>query len=191
MITELLTHRDPLRLLLTLHQRGGLRFGRIEALLDLNPAQVDRALKFLRKSRWIKGRRLPGRGRGQTEYSLEKRGAALAEAFTVFSADLRKKEKEFDPAEVAEFQQFYQPALSAGGKTYIGKSGCAVTIKPFPPDEAEELAEYRAGCLMLSPKERIDHIRALSRRLILLNPENPRTAHIEPRVRIIYDAFKH
>ena len=152
MIIELLNHRDPLRILLTLYQRGGLRFGQIQTLLDLNPAQVDRALKFLSKRLWIKGHPLPGQARRQTEYRVKKRGAALAEAFTVFAADIREKEKKFAPTEIAEFQRFYQPTLSAGRKVYTGRAGLVAAIKSFP-NEAEEAAEYRAGCLMLSPKD--------------------------------------
>lgn len=190
MITELLNHRDPLRVLLVLYQRGGLRFGQIQSLLELNPAQVDRALKFLYKDLLIKACALPAAGRGQTEYRLEKRGAALAEAFTVFAADIRQKETEFGTAEVRNFQSFYLPTVSAGKKVFHNKSGASITIRPFPRDEKEELAEYRAGCLMLSPKERIDRVRELSRRLILLNPNNPRSSHIEPQVRITHAAIK-
>jgi len=190
MIIDLLNRRDPLRILLTIYQRSGLRFGRIQTLLNLNPAQVDRALKFLCKGLWIKGHSLPGQARRRTEYRIEKRGAALAEAFTVFAADIRGKEKEFGPTEVVEFQRFYQPTLAAGKKVYIGISGLVAAIKSFPPNEAEEAAEYRAGCLMLSPKERINRMRALSRRLISLNPDNPRSHHINFRpIRIIHDAI--
>jgi len=190
MIMELLNHRDPLRILLTLYQWGGLRFGQIQTMLDLNPAQVDRALKFLCKGLWIKLHSAPGQAKRQTEYKIEKRGAALAEAFTVFAANIREKEKEFGAPEVAAFQRFCQPTRSAGKKVRVGKSGLIATIKSFPPNEAEEAAEYRAGCLMLSPKERINRMRALSRRLISLNPNNPRSVHINFRhIRIIHDAI--
>lgn len=185
MIADLLNHKNLLRILLTLYQRGGLRFGQIQDLLKLNPSQVNRALKFLYKNRWVK----MCKSKGYTEYRIEKRSEVLAEAFTVFAADIRKKGKEFNPTEIIEFQRFYQPTLSAGKKVYTGKSGLVATIKSFPPDEAEELAEYRAGCLMLSPKERINRMRALSRHLLLLNPANPRTVHIDCRhIRIIHDA---
>ena len=94
------------------------------------------------------------------------------------------------PTEIAEFQRFYQPTLSAGRKVYTGRSGLVAAIRSFPPNEAEEAAEYRAGCLMLSPKERINRMRALSRRLILLNPDNPRSPHIDFRhIRITHDAI--
>ena len=57
-------------------------------------------------------------------------------------------------------------------------------------DEAAELESYREGCLALSPEERIARMRELSRRLILLNPHNPRSPHIERGiVRITHDAF--
>jgi len=57
-------------------------------------------------------------------------------------------------------------------------------------DEAAELDEYRAGCLALSPKERIQTMRELSRRIILLNPNNPRSPHIERNVvKITHDAI--
>jgi len=189
MIIELLNRRNPLRILLTLYQRGGLRFGEIQTLLNLNPAQVDRALKFLCKNLWIKVSPPRGKVGGQSEYRIGTRGEALAEAFTIFAADIRGKEKEFTPTEVVRFQRFYQPTLSAGRKVYTSKSGFVATIKPFPPNEAEESAEYRAGCLMLSPKERINRMRELSRRLILLNPDNPRSEHVDCRhIRITHDA---
>ncbi len=57
-------------------------------------------------------------------------------------------------------------------------------------DEAAELAAYRKGCLALLPEERIATMRALSRRIILLNPDNPRSPHIEKGIfRIIHDPF--
>ena len=177
--------------MLALYQRGGLRFGQIQTLLNLNPAQVDRALKFLTSSRWIKTHPQPGgKGRVQAEYRLEKRGEALAEAFTSFTAAIQNKKEEIGTTELAEFQEFWLPTLSTGKKVIRGKSGSSVTIRQFPRDEREELAEYRAGCLMLPPEERISRVMELSRRLILLNPNNPRTLHIAPQVRIIHDAFK-
>ena len=190
MIIDLLNRRDPLRILLTLYQRGGLRFGQLQALLNLYPTQIDRALKFLCKEHWIKAYPLPGKGKGQIEYRIEKRGGALAEAFTAFTTVIQQKKAEVGGLEVAQFQDFYLPTLSAGKEVIYGKSGNRVTIRSSHQDEKEELAEYRAGCMMLSPKERINQIRELSRRLILLNPHNPRSPHIAPRVRIIYDAIK-
>ncbi len=191
MIIELLNRRDPLQILLALYQRGGLRFGQIQTLLNLNPTQVDRALKFLTGSRWIKAHPQPGgKSRGQAVYRLEKRGAALAEAFTSFTAAIQQKKEEIGATELAEFQEFWLPTLSAGKKVIHGKSGNSVTIRQFPRHEKEELAEYRAGCLMLPPKERISRVMELSRRLVLLSHAKPRASHIAPQLRIIHDAFK-
>jgi DNA-binding HxlR family transcriptional regulator len=191
MIIELLNRRDPLRILLALYQRGGLRFGQIQTLLDLNPTQVNRALKFLTSSRWIKTHPQPGgKSREQAEYRLEKSGDALAEAFTSFTAAIQQKKEDIGAAELAEFQKFWLPTLSAGKKVIHGKSGNSVTIRQFPRDEKEELAEYRAGCMMLPPKRRVSRVMELSRRLALLNNANPRAPHIAPQVRITHDAFK-
>ncbi|MCX5793223.1 MAG: hypothetical protein NTY45_13545 [Elusimicrobia bacterium] len=191
MIIGLLNRRDPLQILLALYQRGGLRFGQIQNLLDLNPTQVDRALKFLTGNRWIKTHPKPGsKSRGQAEYRLEKRGEALAEAFTSFTAAIQQKKEELGAAELAEFQEFWLPTLAAGKKVIHGRSGSSVTIRQFPRDEKEELAEYRAGCLMLPPKKRVSRVMELSRRVGLLNHAGPRVPHIAPQVRIIHDAFK-
>ena len=75
MITELLGHKDYLCILLALRKRKGLRFSEIQKELELKPAQVDRALKFLRSGLWIIPRILPTKGgRILVEYELSKRG---------------------------------------------------------------------------------------------------------------------
>lgn len=184
-------HKDYLRILLTLRSKGGLRFGQIESLLDLNPAQVDRALKFLSKGSWIKAHTLPAeKGRGQIEYSLGKRGSSFLEAFTAFSADIQRRKSELGLAEVAEFQGFYPQDAQAGEKPAIGRIARVVKIGPLNHDEKDTITKYRGGCLKLSPAERIAEMRALSRRVILLNPRNPRSPHIERgSIRITHDAF--
>ncbi|OGR68771.1 MAG: hypothetical protein A2081_05130 [Elusimicrobia bacterium GWC2_61_19] len=184
-------HKDYLRILLTLRKKGGLRFGQIESLLDLNPAQVDRALKFLSKGSWIKTRVLPAeKGRGQTEYILGKRGASFLEAFTAFTADIQRRKSELGPTEVAEFHSFYPQDPQAGEKSAVGRIARVIKIGPLHHDEKETTAKYRGGCLNLSPGERIAEMRALSRRVILLNPRNPRSPHIERgSIRITHDAF--
>ncbi len=45
MITELIGHKDYIRILLALRKRKSLRFTELQKELDLNPAQVDRALR--------------------------------------------------------------------------------------------------------------------------------------------------
>ena len=75
MITELLGHKDYLCILLALRKRKGLRFSEIQKELELKPAQVDRALKFLRAGLWVIPRIVPTKGgRILVEYELSKRG---------------------------------------------------------------------------------------------------------------------
>ncbi len=72
----------------------------------------------------------------------------------------------------------------------MGKIARVVKIVPLDRDESEVRAQYRAGCLALSPDERIDEMRRLSRRIISLNPQNPRSPHIERNIlRIAHDAI--
>jgi DNA-binding HxlR family transcriptional regulator len=191
MISELMGHKDYLRILLTLRKKGGLRFGQIESSLELNPAQVDRALKFLRKGSWINTHALPAeKGRGQTEYSLGKRGASFLEAFSAFTADIYRRKSELGPAGVAEFQDLYRQGEQTGGESDVGRIARVIKIGPLHHGEKETMADYRRGCLKLSPKERISEMRALSRRVILLNPKNPRSPHIERgEIRISHGAF--
>ncbi len=71
----------------------------------------------------------------------------------------------------------------------MGTIARVVKITPLEDiDKNKGAADYRAGCLALSPKERIEEIRRLSRRIISLNPNNPRSAHIEKIVSIVHDA---
>jgi DNA-binding HxlR family transcriptional regulator len=63
MIMELLAHKHYLRVLQAV-QRRPMRFGELQKELDLNPAQVDRAVKFLSKGLWVVPRVVPSkRGR--------------------------------------------------------------------------------------------------------------------------------
>lgn len=71
----------------------------------------------------------------------------------------------------------------------MGKIDRVVKIAPLERDENEVMAEYRAGCLALSPDERVEEMRRLSRRLISLNPRNPSSPRIERNIlRIAHDA---
>lgn len=103
---ELLGHTDYLRVLLALRKERGLRFRQIEKSLGLNPAQVDRALKFLTKGLWIVPRTVPTQGsRIQVEYTLGKRGAAFLELFDAFRAGVQKKSGELGASEVDELRR--------------------------------------------------------------------------------------
>ena len=104
---ELLGHKDYLRVLLAV-QRQPLRFVQIQKALGLNPAQVDRALKFLRKGLWIIPRTVPTEsGRIPVEYILGKRGAAFLASFETFSADAQQRVSELGASEVAELQSLH------------------------------------------------------------------------------------
>lgn len=191
MIMDLMGHKDYIRILLTLRKKGGLRFGQIEDSLGLNPAQVDRALKFLSQGLWINAHRLSAeKGRSQLEYSLGKRGAEFLEVFANFTADIYRRKDALGPAEVKEFRDLYPQAASAGQKSIAGRIDRVIKIGPLHQDEKETLASYRGGCLKLSPGERIAEMREHSRRMILLNPKNPRSPHIDRRsIRITHDAI--
>jgi DNA-binding HxlR family transcriptional regulator len=105
MVMELLGHKDYLRILLAIRKEGGLRFSRIEKSLELNPAQVDRALKFLSRGLWIVPRTVPAGGRHiLVEYRLGKRGASFLELFDGFRAGARRKSAELGASEVKELQ---------------------------------------------------------------------------------------
>ena len=106
---ELLGHEDYLRILLALRKEGGLRFSQIEKLLGLNPTQVDRALKFLRKGLWAIPHTIPTqKDRILVEYRLGKRGAAFLDSFKIFSADVQRRKAALGLSEVAEFQGLYR-----------------------------------------------------------------------------------
>src|SRR5437016_2702751 len=92
MVRELFAHRDYVRILSSV-QRKSKGFSRLQKELGLNPAQVDRALKFLRKGLFIVPRVEPSaKGRLLVEYEIGKRGEAFLHSFKAFSHDaLRRK----------------------------------------------------------------------------------------------------
>ena len=179
MISDLIAHKDYIRVLQALRSRGSLRFGQIEILLDLNPVQVDRALKFLRKGSLINAHVLPSEKRKcQLEYGLARRGAAFLEAFQSFAGDLSRRGGELGVSEVADFRALYLPDETRLSKPAV-KIDRVIKIGPVPQSETEASQNYRAACLKLTPKERIARMRSHSRRIILLNPHNPRSPHID------------
>jgi len=103
MIMELLGHEDYLRILLAVRKRGSMRFGEIEKWLALNPAQVDRALKFLRKGLWIIPRTIrTEKGPVLVEYKLGKRGATLLELFDSFRMEAQQRRADLGSSEIEE-----------------------------------------------------------------------------------------
>lgn len=104
MIMELLGHKDYLRILMALGKKP-LRFTEIQKILGLNPAQVHRALTFLRKGLWIIPRTLPtDKGPIKVEYSLGKRGAAFLASWQSFRVQAERHATELGKSEVAELQ---------------------------------------------------------------------------------------
>ena len=84
-----------------------MRFGALQKDLGLNPAQVDRAVKFLRKGLWIVPRVAPSeRGRMLIEYELGRRGAAFLESFKAFSVGAIRRKAELGLSVVAELRSF-------------------------------------------------------------------------------------
>lgn len=106
MIMELLAHPDYIRILQAV-KREPMRFGELQKELDLNPAQVDRAVKFLRKGLWVVPRVVPSeKGRMLVEYALGKRGAAFLESFKAFSLGAIRRKAELGQGVVAELRAF-------------------------------------------------------------------------------------
>ncbi len=82
-----------------------MRFTGIQKSLGLNPAQVDRALNFLRKGLWIVPKTLRSeKGPIRVEYALGKRGTAFLESFDSFRNQAKHREAELGKAEIAELQ---------------------------------------------------------------------------------------
>ncbi|MBI2387377.1 MAG: hypothetical protein HYV14_15415 [Elusimicrobia bacterium] len=104
MIMELMAHKDYLRILQAIRHKP-MRFGELQRSLALNPAQVDRAVKFLRKGLWIVPRvAASAKGRMLVEYELGKRGKAFLETLRDFSASAVRHKAELGAAAVAELQ---------------------------------------------------------------------------------------
>lgn len=71
-----------------------MRFQDIQIALEINPAQVDRSLKFLSQGLWILARTLPTTGRRVfVEYRVSRKGEALLEAWDAFAQRLKEKKR--------------------------------------------------------------------------------------------------
>ncbi len=109
MILKLFGHENYIRILQALRKESkGLRFTQIQKMINLNPAQVDRALKFFRKEFLIIAHTLPiENGRILIEYKLSKRGVVSLEIIDKLSSFVQKKEFELGKSEVKKFQNLY------------------------------------------------------------------------------------
>ncbi len=103
---KLFAQRDYVRVLSSI-ERQPKRFGELQKELGLNPAQVDRALKFLRKGLWIVPRVAPSaKGRLLVEYEIGKRGAAFLDTFKTFRRDALRRKDELGDSVEAELHSF-------------------------------------------------------------------------------------
>src|SRR3972149_11866511 len=59
---ELIGKQHTLRVLFTLRVTGPQRFGELQKALGMNPAQLDRALKWLQERVYILAKTMPKRG---------------------------------------------------------------------------------------------------------------------------------
>ncbi|MDD5304164.1 MAG: ArsR family transcriptional regulator [Elusimicrobia bacterium] len=86
-----MAHKDYLRILHAVERRP-MRFVQLEQNLGLNPAQVDRAVKFLRKAGCIAARTADtATGLPLLAYTLTDRGAAALEAFMTFARAVNQR----------------------------------------------------------------------------------------------------
>lgn len=73
----------------------------------------------------------------------------------------------------------------------MGKIARVVRIIPLGEvDEDKKGADYWAGCLAMSTKERVDEVSRLSRRVMGLNPGRPRPGRAKSwSLTIVHDTF--
>lgn len=92
-LVELIGKEHTLRVLLALRAaEGPMRFGELEGALAANPAQVDRALKWLQERLYVIATTVPSaRGPIHVTYELSRRGSAFIEAFDTFRAGVEKR----------------------------------------------------------------------------------------------------
>jgi DNA-binding HxlR family transcriptional regulator len=106
MVMELFAHRDYVRILSSV-RRKPKRFGQLQKELRLNPAQVDRALKYLRKGLFIVPRvESSAKGRLLVEYEIGKRGMAFLESFKAFSHDALRRKTALGESVAEELESF-------------------------------------------------------------------------------------
>lgn len=90
---ELIGKEHTLRVLLALRAADApQRFSELEKALDVNPAQLDRALKWLQERVFVLATTVPKpRGPVVVAYALSKRGRAFLEAFDTFVTGVEER----------------------------------------------------------------------------------------------------
>jgi DNA-binding HxlR family transcriptional regulator len=97
MIMELMSRPDYIRVLHAAG-RGSMRFVHFERELGLNPAQVDRALKFLTKNHLLAPKAADtAAGPLVIVYRIADRGTAFLEAFSAFFVAVIKRRAALGP----------------------------------------------------------------------------------------------
>lgn len=92
-LVDLIGKEHTLRVLFALRTGGPKRFGELEKVLEVNPTQLDRALKWLSERMYVLATTVPKKtGPIAVTYDLSKRGEAFLEAFDSFlkEADERR-----------------------------------------------------------------------------------------------------
>ena len=104
MIMELLSHKDYLRILRAI-TRTPMRFGALQRELELNPAQVNRAVKFLCKEGYIaSGAADTASGLFRMVYSPTDRGEAAVEAFYAFIMAVNRRKDRLGSRAVSDLR---------------------------------------------------------------------------------------
>lgn len=97
-----------LRILLVLRSQGPQRFSDIQKSTNLNPAQLDRSLKLLRKDLWVIPETIPGEeGPVRVRYRISKRGDALLKALDAFGTSLKRQRVTLGEETIREFEAVY------------------------------------------------------------------------------------
>jgi DNA-binding PadR family transcriptional regulator len=108
MIMELMAHPAYIRVLHAAERRP-MRFFHFEQELGLNPAQVDRALKFLTKNQLLAPRPVDTAfGPRLTIYQVTARGTAFLEAFSAFDVAVGRRRAALGPRAAGDVRECSQ-----------------------------------------------------------------------------------
>lgn len=104
----LLGKQHAIRILLILRSHGPHRFSDLQKTTGLNPAQLDRALKLLRKDLWAIPETQPTpEGPVYVQYRISNRGQALLKALDGFRSSLNRQKSVIGKDLINEFEALY------------------------------------------------------------------------------------
>jgi DNA-binding HxlR family transcriptional regulator len=108
-VLGLIGKEHPIRILNTLRTLGPMRFSEIQKATGLNPAQVDRSLKQLRKGLWVVPETQAAQeGPIMIQYHLGKRGEGLLDALDTFRQAVHKQRSSIGDDAVEEIEAIFQ-----------------------------------------------------------------------------------